>query len=606
VATLVQLTNAVGSVACSSDGHWCAWGTLEGMLQICDLTTRRCLDTGQWKGASCWVCYSPSGHRLTATDEHGNLCFWEGATPIELPWRIPPQDQIKGLAFSADGRTLGAFTSAGAVLLVDPPTSQLQTAFTGFPPPTGPHRADLILSSRGDWFALGDNEGNIRIASARNGHEQARWRAHAGPVTALAASRDDRWLASGAGRADHAVRLWNAPQGQSVAVFEGHTAWISAVAFSPDASLLASASGDQTIRLWDLKERKPTLVLRGHRQEVLALTFTPDGKTMISGSMDGTVRLWSTARPKRPEAPLFLHGCRSLPASIANGAKVLGVDTNAQLIRWDSATLQQNRGAPFGPPKVQILAVSPTQPLLAVGTPEASIQILDGPTGSLQTNLVFNPQATVVTDLMFSGNGRRLIAVKGHYAVQVWECASWKTEACWAVGRSLMTAVEVSPDGRYLVSAGHTVRIWDLQTGNLSMEFEAHPQSTTALAFSPDGKLLATASLDGTVRLWEVGSWGEVGILRGHLQGIRAMAFSIDGRRLATGSVDREAVKLWNLETRNAVLNLPLSGRSITGLRFAPDNTGLWALTAESGACVWRTPTWEQIAAAEASVVSRK
>jgi hypothetical protein len=113
---------------------------------------------------------------------------------------------------------------------------------------------------------------------------------HGSEVMSVAFSPDSSRLASASG--DHTVKVWDAATGQQTLTFKGHTDGVNSVAFSPDGSRLASASRDRTVKVWDAATGQVTLTLKGHTREVTNVAFSPDGSRIASASYDGTVKVW--------------------------------------------------------------------------------------------------------------------------------------------------------------------------------------------------------------------------------------------------------------------------------------------------------------------------
>ena len=312
------------------------------------------------------------------------------------------------------------------------------------------------------------------------------------PVTAVAFSPDGRLLASASW--DNTLRLWDAATGAAVRTLEGHQDSVYAVAFSPDGRLLASASWDNTVRLWDPATGAAVRTLEGHQERVSAVAFSPDGRLLASAAWDYTVRLWDPA----------------------TGAAV--------------RTLEGHQNS------VNAVAFSPDGRLLASASTDNTVRLWDPATGAAVRTLEGHQER--VNAVAFSPDGRLLASASTDNTVRLWDPATGAAVRTLEGHRRWVNAVAFSPDGRLLASASgdKTVRLWDPATGAAVRTLEGHQEWVNAVAFSPDGRLLASASTDNTVRLWDPATGAAVRTLEGHQEQVNAVAFSPDGRLLASAS----------------------------------------------------------------------
>jgi parallel beta-helix repeat protein len=133
-------------------------------------------------------------------------------------------------------------------------------------------------------------------------------------------------------------------------------------------------------------------------------------------------------------------------------------------------------------------------------------------------------------------------------------------------------SVAFSPDGRLLASGSYdnTIKLWEVASGREVRTLTGHTGDVTSVAFSPDGRLLASGSVDDTIKLWDVATGREVRTLSGHTSDVNSVAFSPDGRLLASGSDDK-TIKLWDVATGSLVRTLSGHTSDVNSVAFSPD-----------------------------------
>jgi WD40 repeat protein len=361
--------------------------------------------------------------------------------------------------------------------------------------------------------------GFIKVFDATNGHELFTITDHKGPVRSVAFSPDGRRLASASD--EGMAKIWDAQSGKhlrTIADRDSSISAISAIAFSPDGRRLAGAIiEDTTARIWDTATGRQLCELQGHTANVTHLAFSPDGKRLATASEDNTVKVWNP-------------------------------DMGRELI-----TL---------------------------------VGHLDG-----------------VASVAFSPDGGRLVSASYDNTVRVWESASGLL--CFTLAGHVAPVVDVaySPDGRRLATASldDTIRLWSAQSGHAVEALRPAGGGLIGLVFSPDGRRLAGACgrQPGDVSVLDAATGKEVLSLKGHQKQIAAVAYAPDGKRLASLSMDN-TVRVWDTATGQALHTLPLGGKPIggadgRGLAYSPDGKRIAAAAPIGAVKVWDAATGQEL-----------
>ncbi len=604
--TLCQQSNPICSLAVSPDGRWLAVGTWhrEG-LSVWDLVTRQELPRLAENEKNLRAAFSPtepllafaSGSSPAVLSGQATLHLWNTDTR-QMVANFPLGDLCLGLAFSQDGRTLATYTTRRiTVWRVLDGTEVTHCDSEGtIGRPSFATTPDLSLAA----YRRG---AQIHVVALHDGKEV--WTAVAAKnyVSALAFSPDGTILASEAGPGDESViRLWEGGTGRPIGRLGGHSAWVNSLVFWPDGKRLASSSADRTIRIWDVAGRKCLDVLRGHPEQVWRLALLPDNKTLVSGGQDGTVCFWDTSvlHPSPPRITIpdqVLDWCFE-----PNSRSVLTLDIQGHVSRWTGSDFLQKspcldigtnffRSPPFNrfSPDGRFLAFSST----------AGLQVWDLVRRiplRQWTNLI--GQVNLVS---FLAEQHKLITcLQGRELFQEFDLTSGREVQSWRAPNPFGTGVGLSPDERDCVAAGFDGQvILRNLAAKSSHQLNLDILESTSGAFSPDSRLFAASSHLGFARVWDTASWGEMRTLSGYLLGVYSVAFSPDGRRLATGSEKDEALRLWDTESWQDVLTLEGQGDLFFRTAFSPDGNTIGAWDVTGILHFWHAPSWAEIRAAE-------
>ena len=409
---------------------------------------------------------------------------------------------------------------------------------------------DIKFSADGTRLIVASGPG-VRHYDARTDEETdlIPWDMGIEPLLGSAFSPDDTLFAFGDPWGD--IRVLDAQTGEFFKFLEGTVKPTGySIAFSADGRTLAGA-GNGIIELWDVDTGESLYTLEGHADAIYSLAFSADGRTLASGSGDSTIRLWDVATGK---------------------------------------TLNTLTGHTSGVYRVSFSADGRT---LASGSRDSTIRLWDVATGETRNTLTGHKDA--VLSLAFSPDGSTL-ASSGD-TLRLWDVATGETRNTltehWTRGGLF------SPDGKTLAGGyGQEILLWDVATGDMLTTLTGHTDSVLRVAFSPDGRTLASGSYDNTIYLWDVATGETRHTLTGHTDSVLRVAFSPDGRILAGGTgwnSGDKAIRLWDVQTGHLRATLTGHTKAPNGFVFSPDGTTLISTSYDSTIRVWDVRNGRQV-----------
>jgi WD40 repeat protein/serine/threonine protein kinase len=562
----------------------------DGLLAVRDAFTGRVERTIRTQQRGVVMALHPDGQRIATRGFDGGIKIWDrsdGALKLSVTGRA---GWVGSLAFSPDGERLASGGQDRSIEIWDPNTA----ARVAWIRTRQSNISSLVFSPDGRYLAAAGAETAVSLYDTTTGDEARKLEGHERPAMLVAYSPSGELVATGA--RDGTVKVWDAATGRNTVSLRGHARGVRALAFTPDSGRLASAGQDNMIKLWDPATGKELSTRRGHRRPVTALAFSPDGWRLASAASDSTIKIWDSAGEQDSQTLRGHGGAATAVAFSPNGHMIASAGEDGTAVLWDAASgqdLMRLRGHVGGieaisfAPDGNRLATAGLDHLVKLWDPRTGRELLtftghEGArvTGFLTCGVAFSPDVKLVASAAFDREiklwdpltGREIRTLKGH--------------------ERGVNALAFRPDGRVVASTSQTdfntgeIILWDVATGAKIKSARVDGGPISRLSFSPDSTRLATTHGDGSVRLWDSTMRRELQALRGHDGYVQSVTFSPDGHRLATAGHDG-TVKVWDTVLCQELLTLRGHQGAVVAIAFRWDGRQLASAGDDGVVKIW-------------------
>jgi WD40 repeat protein len=557
------MDGAVLSVAFSPNGRLIASGGADGTARVWSVAGGLPLavfrhPAGVSRGDDVQlVSFSPDGTRLLTVGGDRFARVFDVTHPERSPILLNHRDQVNTARFSHDGQLIATAGASNVVRIWAAGTGEEKFTLEGIG-----RVNDLAFSPDDTMLATaGGNDTIGRVWNLQRQTSIAIITAHKSGVTSVTFSPDGLSVVTTGrdGRAYIARTDGGFLQGQLLS----HRGVVTGAAYSPNGELIATSGADGRARIWDARvdpggplppafpRELGSHGLAANAKRGPSVAFSPDGQRVLSAGADGTARLWG---PGGRVLTLRHEGPVNVGSFSTDGRTVITASDDGSAAIWSVSDgrrlLQLKHGAP-----VTTASLSPNGKYAVTAGRDGVAILWDARRGAPYRRLKHGTDS--VNDAKFSRDGRLVATAGADRTAVIWRVSDGARLLTLRGHSGSIVAVAFARDGRHVATASMdaTARISDLRSGK-SMELRGHTAALTALAFNGKGSLLATAAADSDARVWNVRSGREVAVLRIHAGPVNDVAFSADGRWLATAGP--QAAGIWETVQAGAWPSAPV------------------------------------------------
>lgn len=578
IRTFLGHKKNVMGIAISPDGKYIVSGSNDSTLKLWDITNGNEIKT--FKGHTAEVndvCFNSDGKQIISCGDDKTLKIWDIKTGKAVATLVGHRDFVNSVCCSPNGKYVVSCSKDSTLILWDLYKKEKIKTLTGHK--DGVNWVDFspdgkrIASCSGDGIYA--SESSVKIWDVESGKQLKDFWKHYKAVASVAYGPDDTYICSASN--DKKIRIWDIATSKVISEITIPYTWVNSVVISPDNNFVAIGSNLSEIIFWNHKTGEIINNLKGFTQRINKIRYSNDGNYFVTAKNDSTLKLWDTQ-----SGALFhtLKGHSSWVTSVefsSDNKQIVSVGRAKDIKIWDLKTAKDILTINTNKHRVENADFNSDNSLIAsVGGCYncENFALWDGKTGEKIKTPISTIEANKIVD--FSSDNKYVMTTS-YNSIVIWDYKNGKE-----VQKFNANLACLSDDGKYIAlfhAKEKKFEICETASGAVIKQFSGHTAKIKEMAFSPDGKYIATGGgfhdnyVDYKIRIWSIEEGKTVKILDGHEDYIESLDYSKDGKHLISAG-NKGIVRYWDVETGKLIASFIGIQYSDEWIVFTPD--GYW------------------------------